>query len=219
MMRSQMPRTCWRFRTNISSAILMLRTPYWLTSRSICSMTRVGAPVAVAVGRLAARPPACFAALERRLDAAERAVVGAAERGVERGVGLAVAGRRGSASCGRGSGPSAAGPRRRRASRRPGRRPAAGPACRQRPAVLRDTTGRAPAPKSGAGVFRASTRSTSVCSPSPAATKSASSSRSVRSGRAATWPPTSRTGCSGVSCLIAVQTWPAAVMICVEADG
>ena len=153
-------------------------------------------------------PPACFAALERGLDAAERAVVGAAERRVERGVGLAVAGRRGSASCGRGSWSMGS-----RSQATPGissSRSATSGAVRRaaQPAVVAipqaGHAGRDRAPASSAPA----TSSTSVCSPSPPATKSASSSRSVRSGRAATWPPTSSTVCSGVSCLIAVQTWP-----------
>jgi hypothetical protein len=39
MMPSQIPTTCRLFSTNISSAILMFRTPYLFTNVSICDST------------------------------------------------------------------------------------------------------------------------------------------------------------------------------------
>ena len=165
----------------------------------------VGAPVAVAVGRLA-HAAGLLAALERGLDAAERAVVGTAERRVERGVGLAVAGRRGSASCGRGSAPSAAGPRRCRASRASRSATSGRSGVRRSPAVRRGTTGRAPSPGPARRLQRlrpdrpacAALRRRRRNRPPP---RAASAPAARRRGRRR-----SSTFCSGDCCLIAVQT-------------
>ena len=150
---------------------------------------RVRAPEAVAVAT-SLQPAGLLAALERRLDAAERAVIRAAERGVERRVGLAVA----AAEAVPVVGPVARhrqqvpGDARHLARRGRDQRPV-GRAARIAVAVAVPQARHAREVRRPA-IFSASTSSTSVYSPSPPATKSASSSRSVRSGRAATWPPT-----------------------------
>jgi hypothetical protein len=81
-----MARTWRRLSTNISSAILRLRTPYCSTGVNLRPARGRGSePIAVGVRR----NRCLFAALERCLNAAEGTVIRTAQGGVERDVGLA----------------------------------------------------------------------------------------------------------------------------------
>ncbi len=125
----------------------MFRTPYLLTSRSISCDDALWIPETVRIHGVL-QPQLLLAGLERRLDAAERALVRAPERGVDGGVRLALRLTEAVPVVGPVLRPSAAGPTPR-------------PACRSR-----DPSRAAPPRSNGAGATRrpASTSSPRILS-------------------------------------------------------